>query len=103
MTAQEGAAATVEADPPQPDAEAAPAPPAELQYDTVKRLRLHTGTANIPHPEKVTAGGRPNIIQPSPWQQRSICRGSASEGVARHVPVAEVRSAVARWGWLDSE
>lgn len=95
MTAQEGAAATAEAAPPQPDAEAAPAPPAELQYDTVKRLRLHTGTANIPHPEKVTAAGRLNIIEPSPRQQQSICRGSASEGVAHDVPVAEVGSAVA--------
>lgn len=30
------------------------APPPEPQYDIVKRLRLQTGSANIPHPDKVS-------------------------------------------------
>lgn len=38
---------TAEAEP------AAPAPPAEPEYDIEKRLRLHIGSANIPHPDKV--------------------------------------------------
>lgn len=35
-------------------APSSPAPPPEPQHDIVKRLRLQIGSANIPHPDKVS-------------------------------------------------